>query len=120
MSSSLQSISLITSDTEHNELIQLLETHKDQLRTLKLRQVRMAVYEAPEDLTLRFLRFLKEDLSLTCLSIDDFSVEDMDYLEPRMVLLTFGEELVCDGREEVDEGLETLIEEIKKEYRDEL
>jgi hypothetical protein len=118
MSSPLQSISLETSDTEHNELVQLLETHKDQLRTLKLRQVRMTVYDPPKDLTLRFLRFLKDDLSLSYLSIDDFSVDDVESLEPLITLPAVEEELVCNGREEVEEGLQTLIEEIEQEYQD--
>jgi hypothetical protein len=50
--------------------------------------------------------------------MDDFFVEDVNAVEPSMVLPAPGEELVCDGREEVEEGLETLIEEVEQEYED--
>jgi hypothetical protein len=118
MSSSLQSISLEVSDTEYPELVQMLSEHKDELRTLKLRQVRLIVFEPPKDLVLAFLRFLRNNLTLTHLCMDDFLVEDVNDVEPSLVLPAREEELVCNGREEVEEGLQTLIEEVEQEYHD--
>jgi hypothetical protein len=54
MSSPLQSISLEASDTEYPELVQMLSEHKDELRTLKLRQVRLTVFEPPKTWYWRF------------------------------------------------------------------
>jgi hypothetical protein len=107
MSGPSQSISLETSDSEYDDLVQLLQDHKDSLRTVKLSQVRMTVYETPKDLTLRFLRFLRDELDLTCLMIDSFCVEDLGGPEPLITLPASEEELVWDGREEVVEGLES-------------
>jgi hypothetical protein len=83
MSSPLRPISLETSDSEYDDLVQLLQAHKHSLRTLKLSQVRMTVYETPKDLTLRFLRFLRD---LTYLPIDSFCVEDLGGPEPLITL----------------------------------
>jgi hypothetical protein len=120
MSSPLRTISIERSDTTYQGLIELFQSHKTQLRTLKLRQIRVTTFGTLKESTLEFLRFLRDDLNLTCLEMDDLAVKDVDDLEPSMILPAPEEELVCDGREEVEEGLETLIEEVKQEYRDEL
>ncbi|KAI4753931.1 hypothetical protein E4T52_03897 [Aureobasidium sp. EXF-3400] len=101
MSSPLKSISITRSDTEYREL------------------VRMPVFEPPKNLTLEFLRFLKEVLDLTYLSMEDLFVEDVENLGPLIFLSVPDEELVCDGKEEVQEGLERLIEEVKQGYQHE-
>jgi len=111
----LQSISLERSDAEFHYLVHLLQTHKDRLKTLKLRQVRMIVFRPPQDAILAFLRFLRDDLRLVRLSICDLSVKDIESWE--VLLPVLGEGLVCDGKEDVDEGLERLIEEVKQEYQ---
>jgi hypothetical protein len=119
MLSPLKSISIACSDTEYHELVQMLQFHKDQLRTLKLRQVRMAAWEPAKDLILGFLRFLRDGLKLTHLSMEDFFVEDLEGFDPNITLPGSEEELVCDGREAIDEELERLIEEVKQGYQDE-
>jgi hypothetical protein len=118
MSSPLRNISIERSDTTYDGLIELLQGHEIQLRTLKLRQMRVTAFGTLKESTLKFLRFLRDDLNLTCLVMDDLAVEDIDDLEPSMILPAPEEELVCDGREEVEKGLETLIEEVKREYSD--
>jgi hypothetical protein len=80
----------------------------------------MTVYETPKDSTLRFLRFLRDGLDLTYLSIDSLCEQDLGGSEPLITLPASEEELVCDGREEVEEGLKRLIEEVKQEYQDDL
>lgn len=114
----LQSISVERSDAEFHYLVRLLQTHKDRLKTLKLRQVRMIVFRPPQDAILAFLRFLRDDLRLIRLSIDDLSVVEDAVDGPMMYLPALEQEMVFEGREEVDERLEGLIEEIKQDHRD--
>ncbi|KAI4738519.1 hypothetical protein E4T50_11014 [Aureobasidium sp. EXF-12298] len=119
MLSPLKSISIACSDTEYHELVQMLQFHKNSLRMLKLRQVRMPVWESAKDFTLGFLRFLKDHLKLTYLLMEDIFVENVYSLETSITLPGSDEGLVCDGREAIDEGLERLIEGAKQGYHDE-
>lgn len=87
MLSPLKSISIACSDTEYHELVQMLQLHKNQLRTLKLRQVRMAVWERAKDLTLGFLRFLRDRLKLTYLLMEAVSCHSPDFdSQPPLVI----------------------------------
>jgi hypothetical protein len=59
---------------------------------------------------------LRDDLSLTYLEIDDF----LDGEGRTSTGLPALSDVVCEGQQEVAEGLESLIEEVKREYPDEL
>jgi hypothetical protein len=119
MSSPLQTISIERSDTTYNGLIELLQSHKTQLRTLKLRQIRVIMLASSRSFALLFLRFLRDDLNLTYLEIDDF-FEAERWSSDLTTSLPALKDLVCEGRQEVIEGLESLIEEVNGEYQDEL
>jgi hypothetical protein len=119
MSSPLQTISIERSDTTYNGLIELLQSHKTQLRTLKLRQIRVIMLASSRSFALLFLRFSRDDLNLTYLEIDDF-FEAERWPSDLTTSLPALKDLVCEGRQEVIEGLESLIEEVNGEYQDEL
>ncbi|KAH0292501.1 hypothetical protein M436DRAFT_65032 [Aureobasidium namibiae CBS 147.97] len=114
----LQSISLERSDADSHHFVHFLQNHKDRLKTLKLRQVRIIAFEPPQDVIFAFLRFLRDSLRLVHLSINNLSVVEKYVNGPMMYLPALEQELVFEGREEVNEGLEGLIEEIKQDYRD--
>lgn len=117
MSSPLRSVTLERSDVDYPRIIQLLQAQEDQLRTLKLRQVRMIVFEPPKNVILEFLRFLRDSLRLFHLSIKDFSVEEDGTYGPFMTLPASGEGFMCEGQEDINAALEILIEEVNQEYQ---
>lgn len=112
----LQTITIERSDVTHPGLIGLLRSHQIHLRTLTLHQIRVTAFGSSKSWALEFLCFLRDSLSLTLLSMCDLSVRDNSLREPTVLLPALGKESLCDGQEDVEKGLETLIEEIKQEY----
>ena len=114
MSCPLQTITIERSDVLNSGLVRFLRSHQTHLKSLDLHQIRVASSGYSNPWVLEFLRFLRDSLALTHLSMCDLSVIDVEDWE--IILPVLGGELVCDGQEEVDEGLERLIEEVKQEY----
>lgn len=114
MSCPLQTITIERSDILKFGLVRFLRSHQTHLKTLNLYQIRVTSSCSSKSWTLDFLRLLRDSLTLTYLSMYDLSVEDLECWD--ILLPVLGEELVCDGQEEVDVGLERLIEEVKQEY----
>ncbi|KAG9696197.1 hypothetical protein KCU95_g4452, partial [Aureobasidium melanogenum] len=110
-SSQLESIAIERSDVEFGELQQFLQSHSRSLRSLELHQISAEVYNTAP--TLAFLRFLRYNLRLNYLSIDDLVVEDRF---TGIEFASFGsEKVVCKGEREVVEGLDKLIEDFSQE-----
>ncbi|KAI4722417.1 hypothetical protein E4T48_01398 [Aureobasidium sp. EXF-10727] len=113
----LETISIERSNAIDKDLIDFLRIHSASLRALEIDQLRMLVSPGVANSTLRFIRFLKDELNLTYLSLDHLIIRSV-WGGPDTV--SFCEEMVFEGQREVAEGLDRLIEEVSEQYWEEL
>lgn len=112
--SQLESISIDRSYVELTDLEEFLYGHSDSLRDLKLHQVRTTVPEHHR--LVDFLDFLRNNLNLKHLTIDEIVAEDEASVT--RIILPKIEKMVCDGKKEVIEGMDKLTQEVNEVFQD--
>ncbi|KAI5250610.1 hypothetical protein E4T42_04965 [Aureobasidium subglaciale] len=112
-STALDTIVIRNSAGGYDEFTDFLRRHKRSLTTFELEGFDFLLDEFPTALlALRFLRFLKSDFQLSCLSMEKLTVrETLEVPDSGRV--------VYHGAKQVDEGLQSLIEEAEEMYGDE-
>ncbi|KEQ58569.1 uncharacterized protein M437DRAFT_88535 [Aureobasidium melanogenum CBS 110374] len=112
--SQLESISIDRSYVELEELERFLYGHSDFLKDLKLHQ--LCTYVFDHHTTVDFLCFLRDQLNLKHLAIDEIVVEDE--ISMTKIVLPKLERMVCDGEKQIIEDVDKLIQEVNEVLRD--
>lgn len=111
-SSPLQDVLIDKSDVEYDLFRQFLENQAESLDNLVLRNVHLIALDSPTEHTLRLLRFLKDNLELKRLKLENLTV-GVGIVVPESGACVF------EGHQNVSKGLQGLIDEIDAMYEDE-